>query len=353
MNLSPLSASRPRPMDETRSKRPVKATVLKKAALAIAVLACLAAMASFGAASARAAGEEINFGIISTESSENLKVIWDPFIEDLKKETGLNIKAFFATDYAGIIEGMRFNKVQMAWYGNKSAMEAVDRAEGEVFMQCLNADGTEGYYSHIIAGADSPLNSIEDMFAKAADLSFGNGDPNSTSGFLVPSYYVFALNSKDPKQIFKRNLTSNHESNALGVANNQLDVATCNSEALQRLEITFPDKRKLIKVIWTSPLIPSDPLVRRKDMDPATKKILDDFFLAYGQRGDQREADILKALQWKGFRRSNDDQLIPIRQLELFKEKKGLEDKGNLSDKDKGRVAEIDAELAALAKKSK
>ena len=38
------------------------------------------------------------------------------------------MRAFFAPDYAGIIEGMRFNKVQMAWYGNKSAMEAVDRA---------------------------------------------------------------------------------------------------------------------------------------------------------------------------------------------------------------------------------
>ena len=36
---------------------------------------------------------------------------------------------------AGIIEAMRFNKVQVAWYGNKAAMEAVDRANGEIFAQ--------------------------------------------------------------------------------------------------------------------------------------------------------------------------------------------------------------------------
>ncbi|MDR2443526.1 MAG: phosphonate ABC transporter substrate-binding protein [Deltaproteobacteria bacterium] len=299
------------------------------------------------------AADEINFGIISTESSQNLRVMWDPFLKDLTERTGLNIKAFFATDYAGIIEAMRFNKVQLAWYGNKAAMEAVDRAEGEVFMQTLAADGSDGYYSHIIANTSSPLNSIEDMFKAAANLSFGNGDPNSTSGFLVPGYYVFALNSKDPKTIFKRTLNSNHESNALSVANNQLDVATCNSESLARLEITFPDKRKLIKVIWTSPLIPSDPLVRRKDLDSATKKKIDDFLLSYGQTGDAREVEILKNLQWKGFKVSNNDQLDPIRQLELFKEKKNLEDRGNLNNDQKKRLADIDSELSALAKKMK
>ena len=39
---------------------------------------------------------------------------------------------------------MRFNKVHVAWFGNKSAMEAVDRASGEVFAQMVNADGTPG-----------------------------------------------------------------------------------------------------------------------------------------------------------------------------------------------------------------
>ena len=80
---------------------------------------------------------EINFGIISTESSTNLKENWQPLIEDMQKRTGLKINAFFAPDYAGIIEAMRFNKVQVAWHGNKSAMEAVDRAGGEVFAQMI------------------------------------------------------------------------------------------------------------------------------------------------------------------------------------------------------------------------
>jgi len=64
---------------------------------------------------------EINFGIISTDSSSALKSLWQPFLDDMSKATGLKINSFFATDYTGIIEGMRFGKVQVAWHGNKSA----------------------------------------------------------------------------------------------------------------------------------------------------------------------------------------------------------------------------------------
>ena len=88
--------------------------------------------------------QDINFGIISTEATQNLKADWQPLLDDMAKQTGFKIRAFFAPDYAGIIEGMRFNKVQVAWLGNKSAMEAVDRANAEVFAQMVNADGTQG-----------------------------------------------------------------------------------------------------------------------------------------------------------------------------------------------------------------
>src|SRR5262245_34815379 len=143
-----------------------------------------AAVAAVLWAAPAAAADEINFGIISTEASTNLKKIWDPFLADMEKGTGLKVNAFFASDYAGVIEGMRFNKVQVAWFGNKSAMEAVDRASGEVFAQTVAASGEPGYYSLLIAPVDSPLASVEDVIKCDQSLNFGLGDPNSTSGFL-------------------------------------------------------------------------------------------------------------------------------------------------------------------------
>lgn len=102
---------------------------------------------------------------------------------------------------------MRFNKVDIAWYGNLSAMEAVDRANGQVFAQTVAADGSPGYWSVLIVNKDSPINNLNDLLAKRKDLTFGNGDPNSTSGFLVPGYYVFAKNNISASD-FKRTVNA-------------------------------------------------------------------------------------------------------------------------------------------------
>lgn len=295
---------------------------------------------------------EINFGIISTESSSHLKENWQPLIDDMQKRTALKVNAFFASDYAGIIEAMRFNKVHVAWHGNKSGMEAVDRASGEVFAQMIAPDGSQGYYSLLVVHKDSPLKSLDDVLKNGKSLNFGNGDPNSTSGFLVPSYYVFALNKIDPKNHFKTVRGASHETNLLAVVNKQVDVATNNTENLERFNSRFPGKVKDIRVIWKSPLIPSDPLVWRRDLAPEVKKKVRDFILAYGKGSGAeaaREKAIMLKLSTAGFKASDDRQLIPIRQLELFKDKTKIENDTAMSTADKtAKLEEINRKLAQL-----
>ena len=312
------------------------------------ILAITAATFALGL-SLGAKAQDINFGIISTESTQNLKQDWEPLIQDMEKQTGMKVKAFFAPDYAGIIEGMRFNKVQVAWLGNKSAMEAVDRASGEVFAQMVNADGSQGYYSHLIVHKDSPYNTMEDVLKNGKSLSFGNGDPNSTSGFLVPGFYVFAKNNIDAKTHFKVTRSANHETNALAVANKQVDVATNNSENLEKIQNRFPEKFNNIKIVWTSPLIALDPLVMRKDIPAATKAKLKQFFYSYGKT-DAREKEVLmKISKLSGFKESSNSQLLPIRQLDLFSKRTKLESDSVISvASKKEQLAAIDKQLAAL-----
>ena len=295
--------------------------------------------------------KELNFGIISTESSQNLRRAWEPLLEDMGEELGIKVNAFFAPDYAGIIEGMRFDKVQVAWYGNKSAMEAVDRASGEVFVQTVDVTGNPGYWSLLLAHKDSEINSLEDALNCSAGYNFGNGDPNSTSGFLVPSYYVFAQNDVDPKTCYKRVVNANHETNALAVANKRVDFATNNTESMSRIEMNNPDAFKNIKVVWKSPLIPSDPLVWRKDLSDDMKARIKSFFLSYGRIGDnvEEELEILAGIQLAPFKDSSDAQLYPIRQLQLFRDRTRIQNDERLSAQEKAdRTAAIDAELERL-----
>jgi phosphonate transport system substrate-binding protein len=295
--------------------------------------------------------KEVNFGIISTDSSAALRSRWQPVLDEMQARVGTKVNAFFATDYAGVIEAMRFKKVDIAWFGNKSAIEAVDRANGEVFVQTLAEDGA-GYYSVLITHRDSPFKTFDDVLKRGKEINFGIGDPNSTSGFVVPSYYVFAQNRIDPKTHFKTIRNANHETNLQAVLNRQLDVATNNTEQLYVLEQRLPEKAKEVRILWKSPLIASDPIVWRKDLDGEAKAKLKAFFLAYGSSGPnaaEERKTLLGIQKWVGFRESSNAQLIPIRQLDLFREKSKLEGDTVMGPAEKqAKIAEINRKLADL-----
>lgn len=319
---------------------------IRKTAAAMAVAATMATAAP--------AAETVNFGIISTESQQNLRTTWEPFLADMARETGLDVKPFFASDYAGIIEGMRFGKVQMAWFGNKSAMEAVDRADGEVFVQSVALNGEPGYWSLILVPADSPIRTVDDLLKCDHTLNFGLGDPNSTSGYLVPMTFIFGARGIDPKECFRNVTNANHETNAMAVANRQVDAAANNTESLALIEQNQPAAFARIREIWRSPLIPSDPIVWRKDLDAATKEKIRAFFLSYGtdkSKGDvAHEKAVLAALKWAPFRASTDAQLLPIRVMEVTKSIAVTEADGKLDPAAKAaKLAELKAQKAKYA----
>jgi phosphonate transport system substrate-binding protein len=310
------------------------------------------AAAVFAFAAGGALAQEISFGIIATDAASTQRERWEPFFRDMEKKTGLTVKSFYAPDYAGVIEAMRFNKIQVAWYGNKSAMEAVDRANGEVFAQVMYADGTYGYHGLLIAHKDSPYNSVEDVLKNGKQINFSIGDPNSTSGFLIPTFYVFAKNGVDHRTAFKTVRNASHGANIQAVLARQVDVATNNTEDMGKLEATKPELHSQLKVLWKSPLIPSDPFVWRKDLDPAVKAKLKNFVLGYAKT-DPEEKAILKVIyNYGGFRDSNNDQLIPIRQLELFRDRARAASDDKLAPDEKAKLlAEIDRKLTALSPK--
>ena len=320
--------------------------MLKKLALTflLTLMVCGTALA------AKEMPKQINFGIIATESTTALEASFSPFVKEMEKSLGIPVKMFFATDYAGVIEGMRFKKVDLGWFGNKSGIQAVDRANGEVFAQTIKADGARGYYSLLITNKDSDLNSLEDVLKCDKTRTFGNGDPNSTSGFAIPGYYVWALHNKTPEECFKRVVSSNHQGNAIAVATGKVDVATNNTESIyDRLPKTNPKMAANIKEIWRSPLIPSDPMVWRKDLPQELKQKILYFFIQFGRFGNlekvKKEREILANLSdgWGPFLASSNAQLLDVRQIEAFKKKLKAERKG-----DKDGVKKAEAELAQL-----
>ena len=296
---------------------------------------------------------EIDFGIISTESQENLKGLWEPFLAKMSEELGRPVNGFYATDYAGVIEAMGAGKIQLAWYGGKSYIEAAKRSNAEAFVQTVASDGSKGYYSHLITNKENSIVSEIDLEAgdgdqfvieNSADLTFAFNDPNSTSGFLVPSYYVFAQNGVNPNDAFSELVfAGSHEATAQAVANNQVDVATNNNESLSRLEESDPDAAEQIQIIWTSPVIPSDPIAYRNDLPDCLKEQMQDFFL------NVDDQEVLGPLEWAGFDAASDADWNTIRELEVGKNILEVQNDESLSDEERQKqIDELNQQLEAL-----
>lgn len=268
--------------------------------------------------------ERIVFSVISTEQTEAVEALWQPFVEAMEEETGLDIELVSAIDYAGVIEAMRFGQVDVGWFSNLSGLQAIRLADAEVFAKTLYPGGQEGYRSVILVREDSPIRTLEDLLVCDGSLSFALGDPNSTSGTLVPLAYIFAPRGIDPQSCFAQVTNANHEQTALAVVNGFVDAGTNNTTNLDRLRQTRPEALAGLRILWSSPLIQTDPIIWRRDLPEEVKAELLSFFLTYGFRGDAeqrtREQAVLETLFLGGFLPATDEHLLPIRRLELMRD---------------------------------
>jgi phosphonate transport system substrate-binding protein len=265
------------------------------------------------------AAGELRFSILSVESEQNLQQHWGPVLADMQAAIGMKVTPFFSTNYTALIEAMRFKQTDVGWFSNEAGLEAVRRADGEVFARTTDADGADGYHSVLIVNAKSPI-TLDQVLKCDKTLSFGMGDAKSTSGTLAPLTYLFAPKGIDPQTCFKTLRSgASHQANLFSVAHGQLDVATNNDRGLMLARQRGVPEVADVKVIWTSPLLPEDPIIWRKDLDAPVKEKVRQFFLTYGQGtgpAAQRQHANLVALSIGGFVPADDDHLLPVREIE-------------------------------------
>jgi phosphonate transport system substrate-binding protein len=268
----------------------------------------------------------LKFSIVAPESASSLESFWRPIIVDMEKATGLKIEPYIGANYTALVEAMRFKQTHFGWFTNLSGLEAIRRADGEVFARTFDPTGDDGYNSVILVPASSKT-TLEDILRCDRKLNFGIGDAKSTSGTLAPKTYLFSPKGIDVQTCFKTLKSANHNTNLVGVANGVLDAATGNTTSLRlqrerdveraaKGEPTLGDK---VRVVWTSPRLPEDPIVWRKDLDPAVKEKLRQFFLTYAQ-GEGPEAERQRGLLAKisigGFKPADDNHLLRVREME-------------------------------------
>jgi len=314
--------------------------------LAFALAACSGDQTKSGGAGSDPA--TLAFSILSAEGQASSGPLWQPLLDDMEKAIGVPVKPYFGSNYTVLVEAMRGNQTHVAWFSAKPALEAVNRANGEVVARIVDPEGRDSYRSTLIVRKGSGI-TLQDVMACGKRYDFGIGDAQSTSGTLAPMAFLFNPQGVNPQACFKTVRAANHQANAFAVVSGVVDVATSNTVNSVFLARQNPAVLSQIEEIWQSPPIPESGIVVREDLSPALKEKIRNFFINYGQGQGaeaERQKKVLAALNYSMFRPADDTYLDPVRELVADQALGEARAKG-----DQAAAARAEAELNTLRAK--
>lgn len=249
-------------------------------------LALVSTTALASGAFAQDAITEFRIGILGGENAQDRMNSYSCLQDYTTEELGVETKLFAPADYNGVIQGLLGGTIDMAWLGASAyaATYLQDPEAVEPVLVKVNVDGSIGYHSIGFARKDSNVTSLDDMAGKV----FGFGDPNSTSGYLIPSIEIPQAADEitmEPGDYFADVVfTGGHEQTIVAVNNGDIDGGVTwadgqgnwedgyNSGALRKaVDAGLIDMNELVQ-IWKSKVIPEGPVVLRKDLPADVKE---------------------------------------------------------------------------------
>lgn len=255
--------------------------------------------------------EKIRVGFIPTEGNADIKKRFKPLTEHLQNILGVEVEAFSASDYAGIITAMTHKHIDFAYFGPKSYTEAAEKAGAQALVLELNKERNPGYNGIIIVRKDSDMKKLSDIKGHV----FAFTDPNSTSGYLVPNVlFARELNVK-PKNYFKQvKFSGSHGASILAVKNGAVEVAATNNIDLDRMIEKGQASMNDFRILWTSELIPGAPMAARQDLPESLKAAFTGAMLMFN-----KDKAGLNKLQNGGYQFTDDSTYDIIRYLKRLK----------------------------------
>ena len=227
---------------------------------------------------------EFRIGILGGENAQDRLTNNECLRARTEELLGVETKLFAPADYDGVIQGLLGGTIDMAWLGASGYAKTwlTDPEAVEPILVAVNVDGSYGYYSIGFARKDSNINALEDMKGKV----FGFGDPNSTSGYLIPSIEIpesTGASMESGDYFGEVKFTGGHEQTIVAVFNGDIDGGVTwadglgewedgyNSGALRKaVDAGLVDMNELVQ-IWKSKPIPEGPIVLRKGLPEDTK----------------------------------------------------------------------------------
>lgn len=220
------------------------------------------------------AAEVFRVTAIPDESPTELQRKFEPLGKYLQDKLGREVKFIPVTDYAACVEALVNGKVDLAWFGGFTFVQANIRSQGNVEPLIQRAED-ETFKSVFITTADSGIDGLADLKGK----TFAFGSPSSTSGHLMPRSFLLKAGIQ-PDLDMRVAFSGAHDATAFSVAGGKVAAGALNISVWNKLVDAGKIDTKAVKVFYTTPPYFDYNWTVRKDMDPALKKQIRDAFLA-------------------------------------------------------------------------
>ena len=211
---------------------------------------------------------ELTMALVPSRQSDVIQTQADNIANFLSKETGYKIKAVVVKSYAAVGEGMGAKNIDIGWVGPLDYVISAKKF-GVYPITGSVRSGQLGYKAFVIARADSGINSLADLKGKTVIL----GDDISASSNLYPTAALLEAGIKPGTDVTVRKIT-NQSAIAIGVEEKAGDAGAFYDDARKNKEVTdkYPNIQTDTKIIYTTPVIPADPQIVRKDLNAAQVK---------------------------------------------------------------------------------
>ncbi len=190
---------------------------------------------------------EFRVSVIPDENPQELLRIYAPFTKYLSKEIGLPVKFVPVVDYAATVEGLAANRLDLVWYGGFTSVQASRRAKGAQRIIMRKEDAQ--FKSKFITRKGSGIRSLKDLKGK----TFAFGSVSSTSGHLMPRFYLLQAGIKPEKDFAKFAFSRAHDATAAWVEAGRVDAGALNFLVWDKLVQSKKVDISKVVVFWTTP----------------------------------------------------------------------------------------------------
>ena len=232
----------------------------------------------------------LRVGFVPSENMQDVLKNAAPIVDKLHQALGMDVQPFVATDYAGVVEALRGDKLDIAFLNPAAYVMARDEAHIRVLLKSTRRGG-DAFYAAIFTRTDSGINTLADL----KNRTFAFGDPISTSGHIFP-VKMFKAIGIDPARDFQHVVyAGGHDATVLAVFNHKADAGatfsndTKGNDGAWDLYLKTPAERQQIKVIAYSEPIPNDNLVVNQKLDAKTVERIKTIFMGLSKTPDGRK----------------------------------------------------------------